>query len=364
MLLVGHDSDSTFPFKPEPCGNRRSFQCPFHLWSFDLDGKMIGAPGMDQAEDFDKKDWSLPKFSVELWGGFIFVNLDANAEPLAPQLKSLDPFIEAYEIDRLRTIDAIDYECDWNWKLSVEAGSESYHHLGLHQDLLEGFLPAAMSEIEPSRGPYSLYRNPTADGSPVPTAFTPPAGLSDRQRSCLKLVTIFPYTMFFMMPEYTGYLQLTPQSHDKHKLRYVLMVHPNIDDHPNPEEVATTLRASFDAVHQQGMAGGQCCWAGAQSRLAKPGRRSPLEKGTPYDTFNDHIAAATVAGEDNGEDPELVASMIVEVATTEEPKLRWWPGEHGPGVSAARRAISDTDWQPMMIEDMKLGWWVNGDEPE
>ena len=277
MLLVGHDSDSTFPFKAEPCGNRRSFQCPFHLWSFDLDGKMIGAPGMEEAEDFDKKDWSLPQFRVELWGGFIFVNLDPEAEPLAPQLATLDPFVEAYELDRLRILETLEYECDWNWKISVEAGSESYHHLGLHQNLLEGFLPAAMSEIEPSGGPYSLYRNPTADGSPVPTAFPPPAGLSDRQRACLKLVTIFPYTMFFMMPEYTGYLQLTPQSYDTHRLRYVLLVHPNIDQHPDSEVVAKTLRETFDAVHQQDMAGGRYCWAGAQSSLARPGRRSHLE---------------------------------------------------------------------------------------
>ncbi len=277
MLLVGHDTDSTFPFKTEPCGNRKSFQCPFHLWSFDLDGRMIGAPGMDQAEDFDKKDWGLPQFSVEIWNGFIFVNLDPNAEPLAPQLATLDPFVDAYELDKLRILETLDYECDWNWKLSVEAGSESYHHLGLHQNLLEDFLPAAMSEIEPSCGPYSLYRNPTADGSPVPTAFEPPAGLSDRQRSCLKLITIFPYTMIFMMPEYTGFLKLTPQSHDTHKLRYVLLVHPNIDQHPKPDEVAEILRLSFDAVHQQDMAGGKYCWAGAQSRLAKQGRRSHLE---------------------------------------------------------------------------------------
>jgi phenylpropionate dioxygenase-like ring-hydroxylating dioxygenase large terminal subunit len=277
MLLVGHDADSTFPFKTEPCGNRRSFQCPFHLWSFDLDGKMIGAPGMEEAEDFNKQDWSLPQFRVELWGGFIFVNLDPEAEPLAPQLATLDPFVEAYELDRLRTIGTLEYECDWNWKISVEAGSESYHHQGLHQNLLEDLLPAAMSEIESTRGPYSLYRNPTADGSPVPTAFPPPAGLSDRQRSCLKLVTIFPYTMFFMLPESTGYLQLIPESHDKHRLRYVLLAHPNIDQHENPEEVANVLRETFDVVHQQDMAAGRYCWAGAQSSLARPGRRSHLE---------------------------------------------------------------------------------------
>jgi phenylpropionate dioxygenase-like ring-hydroxylating dioxygenase large terminal subunit len=232
---------------------------------------------MEQAEDFDKERWSLPQLPVELWGGFIFVNLDPQAEPLAPQLAALEPFVEAYELDRLRMLEPLEYECDWNWKMSVEAGSESYHHLALHQDILEDFLPAEMSEIEPSNGPYSLYRNPTRDRSPIPTAFPPPSGLSERQRSCLKLVTIFPYTMFFIMPEYTAYLQLIPGAHDHHRLRYIPLVHPNIDQHPEPEDFAKGLRATLDAVHQQDMAGGRYCWTGAQSRLARPGRRSHLE---------------------------------------------------------------------------------------
>lgn len=277
MLLAGHDASSTFPFKTESCGNRDSFQCPFHLWSFDLDGQMIGAPEMEQAENFDKEEWGLPQFPVELWGGFIFVNLDTDAEPLAPQLVTLEPFVEAYELDRLRMLEPLEYDCEWNWKMSVEAGSESYHHLGLHRDLLEDIWPAAMSEIEPPRGPYTLYRNPTKDRSELPTLFPPPPGLSERQRSCLKLVTIFPYTMFFMLPEYTAYLQLIPDSHDRHRLRYIPLVHPNADQHPDPEELVRQLHAGIDAVHQQDMGAGRYAWAGAQSRLARPGRRSHLE---------------------------------------------------------------------------------------
>ena len=173
MLLVGHDPSSTFPFKTESCGNRRSFQCPFHLWSFDLDGKMIGAPGMEQAEDFDKKRWSLPQFPVELWGGFIFVNLDPEAEPLAPQLSTLDPFVEAYELDRLRMLEPLEYDCDWNWKISVEAGSESYHHLGLHQDILEDL--HARSDVRDRAFTRSLLALPEPDEGPEPDPDRVPA---------------------------------------------------------------------------------------------------------------------------------------------------------------------------------------------
>ena len=87
------------------------------------------------------------------------------------------------------------------------------------------------------------------------------------------------------------------------------------------------------------------------------------EKGTPYDAFNEHIVASTTEGENAGEDPELVAAMILEAATTEEARLRWWPGEPGPGLAAARRQMTDAQWQPMLTGEMKLAWWVEGREP-
>ena len=88
------------------------------------------------------------------------------------------------------------------------------------------------------------------------------------------------------------------------------------------------------------------------------------EKGTPYDAFNEQIVASTTDGENAGEDPELVADMILEAATTEEPRLRWWPGDQGPQLAAARRAMSDAEWLPMLTGEMKLDWWVEGREPE
>ncbi|MCP4005239.1 MAG: SDR family oxidoreductase [bacterium] len=88
------------------------------------------------------------------------------------------------------------------------------------------------------------------------------------------------------------------------------------------------------------------------------------QKGTPYDAFNEQIAASTTEGENSGEDPELVANTILEAATTAQPRLRWWPGELGPGFAAARRQMSDDEWQAMLTGEMKLGWWVEGREAE
>ena len=65
-------------------GNSRSFRCPYHHWSYRLDGRLMGAPAMEQTEGFDNDDWGLPNLAVELWHGFIFVNFNPDASPLAP----------------------------------------------------------------------------------------------------------------------------------------------------------------------------------------------------------------------------------------------------------------------------------------
>jgi phenylpropionate dioxygenase-like ring-hydroxylating dioxygenase large terminal subunit len=259
-------------------GNRNSFQCPYHYWTYGLDGRLIGAPEMQRADGFDRSSCALPSLRVELWHGFIFVNFDPDADPLAPGLAGLLPHVEPYGLADQRSTPTLDYDCPWNWKVSVENASESYHHLGLHRDVLEDVMPATLSDIQPGRAAYSIYWNPTREGQDLPTLLTPPPGLGARQRSALQLVTIFPCTMFFMMPDHTAWLQLVPKDAGHHTLHYVPLVQPGALDDPDSEPKLEILRKTLDAVHQQDMAGCAALSRGLGSGLARPGRLSHLEE--------------------------------------------------------------------------------------
>ena len=79
-------------------GNSTTFKCPYHHWNYALDGRLLGAPAMERTDDFDKADYGLPRLAVELWQGFVFVNLDPDAAPLAPTLTDYDPFIANYDL--------------------------------------------------------------------------------------------------------------------------------------------------------------------------------------------------------------------------------------------------------------------------
>jgi phenylpropionate dioxygenase-like ring-hydroxylating dioxygenase large terminal subunit len=126
-------------------GNCTKFTCPYHLWSYGLDGRLLGAPAMERTADFDKKDFPLPAVKVELWQGFIFVNFDAAAAPLAPTLTRYEPFVEHYDLENAvcpGTFTLVDRP--WNWKVMFENFNDGYHANKLHR-IIQDFCPSELA---------------------------------------------------------------------------------------------------------------------------------------------------------------------------------------------------------------------------
>jgi phenylpropionate dioxygenase-like ring-hydroxylating dioxygenase large terminal subunit len=121
-------------------GSARMFRCPLHFWSYDLDGRLIGAPRMGDRQTLERlcTRIRLPRVRLEAWHGFLFVNLDENAEPLAPSLAKLETYWEHYEQADLVSVPPVpaDKTLPWNWKLHFENFTDAYHpefvHKGTH----------------------------------------------------------------------------------------------------------------------------------------------------------------------------------------------------------------------------------------
>jgi phenylpropionate dioxygenase-like ring-hydroxylating dioxygenase large terminal subunit len=128
-------------------GNGTTFKCPYHHWNYALDGRLLGAPAMERTEGFDKSEWGLPRLAVELWQGFVFVNLDTDAAPLAPTLRSYEPYLEHYHLDEAVCPGTFTLEgLPWNWKVMFENFNDGYHANRLHQ-YVQDFCPSGMSEF-------------------------------------------------------------------------------------------------------------------------------------------------------------------------------------------------------------------------
>ena len=102
---------------------------------------------MEKTKDFNKSEWGLPNVQVEIWKGFIFVNLNPEAEPLAPTLKRYDSYLENYRLDEAVCPGTFTLESlPWNWKIMFENFNDGYHANRLHQ-YVQDFCPSDMSSF-------------------------------------------------------------------------------------------------------------------------------------------------------------------------------------------------------------------------
>jgi Rieske 2Fe-2S family protein len=110
--------------------------CPYHQWSYDLDGRLINAPHLGTQPQFDKALFSLYPAGVESWGGFVFLNLTpSRAVPLQQQIAGIPERLERYPLSALRIGHTIRYEVAANWKVLCENYNECYHCAGVHPEL-------------------------------------------------------------------------------------------------------------------------------------------------------------------------------------------------------------------------------------
>jgi phenylpropionate dioxygenase-like ring-hydroxylating dioxygenase large terminal subunit len=113
----------------EGAGRRRSLQCPYHAWTYGLDGCLRKAPRSEREPGFDPDAFSLLSVAVDAWGAFVFVNPDAEAGPLDEALGNLPGLVAetGLDVERLRFRRRVDWEIASNWKIAIENYLECYH---------------------------------------------------------------------------------------------------------------------------------------------------------------------------------------------------------------------------------------------
>lgn len=126
-------------------GNVPALQCPYHLWTYALDGTLTGAPGTAGLDGFAREDHCLPRLAVDTWQGFVLVNTDEEAAPPGEQLAGLGDVVTGLRMDEMVRVGSITWDQPWNWKVTFENYAESYHHRGVHGETLQPFFPGEQS---------------------------------------------------------------------------------------------------------------------------------------------------------------------------------------------------------------------------
>lgn len=146
----------------EGCGHTKRFACKFHGWKWDLEGRSIEIVREEAWEGkLNKEDIPLKQVRVDTWGGWVFVNMDPDCQPLREYLEPAATMLDPFQLDRMRYRwrQWLYFPC--NWKVAIEAFNEGYHVLGTHPQLTKYSAKATWSE---ARGIHGNFGSAAREG--------------------------------------------------------------------------------------------------------------------------------------------------------------------------------------------------------
>ena len=206
----------------EPAGRfKKSIQCPYHAWTYGLDGSLIVARNMEGVEDFDRSEYPLREVRVDSFEGVMFICLDETAQSCAQQFAPLDGRFAAWHIPKLRAAKRIDYDVRANWKLIFQNYSECYHCPVIHPQL-EKLSPSNSGRNDFVEGPFLGGFSLLHDGKSLTmtgsSSRKPLGDVSGDELHRAYYYTIFPSLLLSLHPDYAMLHYITPITHNRTKI--------------------------------------------------------------------------------------------------------------------------------------------------
>jgi phenylpropionate dioxygenase-like ring-hydroxylating dioxygenase large terminal subunit len=262
-------------------GNTRKFTCPYHAWTYNLEGQLVGAAYMDRTTCFNKSDIQLPAVRCEEYLGWIYVCLDPAVEPVAHMLADLTEKLLPYNMQDYVTIFTEDHVWDTNWKCLTENFMEGYHLPVAHRDTVGGHFPVEETQFD-ERGSFPHFTSQLfvkTGTAPVGTAHPDNTSLTGKWRNISVMPTVFPSHMYVLAPDHLWYLALQPDGPGRTRIRYGAALAPEVlAAQSDPETYIAETKTFLDAVQLEDKNVVEGIFAGAKAPLSSPGPLSWLER--------------------------------------------------------------------------------------
>ena len=275
-------------------GKVRALSCPYHGWTYNLDGSLRGAPAMTLNEGFCRENYKLPSVRCEEWLGWVFISLDPEAPPVAERLAEVEAMVAGYDMTNYTESFYEEHEWDTNWKVLAENFMESYHLPVCHAGTIGGLSKLEDMVCPPGRAAFNYHTILKDDQLRLAMAHPGNDRLKGEMRRTTFLLAIYPSLLITLTPGYFWYLSLHPRAPGRVHIRFGGGMSDDYKGDADAQENFVALKALLDKVNVEDRGCTEKVFAGLSSDLARPGHLSHLER--PNYDFAQYLYAK-VAGQ-------------------------------------------------------------------
>jgi phenylpropionate dioxygenase-like ring-hydroxylating dioxygenase large terminal subunit len=275
----------------EGSGNRKAIVCPYHAWSYNLDGTLRAAPAMSLNEAFCKEDYRLPQVRCEEWLGWVMVTLNPDAEPVSKRLAEVQGLVEDYGMENYVETFRETHVWDTNWKILAENFMESYHLPMCHAGTIGGLSKLEEMVCPPGRPTFNYHTILKDDSLKIALAHPDNTRMKGDRRRTTFLLAIYPSLLITLTPGYFWYLSLHPRGPGKVDIIYGGGMSPDFAHSEEAQGHFTRVKTLLDEVQVEDKGCTEKVYRGICAGAARPGHLSHLER--PNFDFAQYLAEMT-----------------------------------------------------------------------
>ena len=270
-------------------GSTGTIVCPYHGWSYNLDGSLRAAPAMTHNEGFCKDDYRLPQIRCKEWLGWVMVTLNPDAPSPYKKLADVEELIADYGMENY--VEDFNEQFIWNtnWKVLAENFMESYHLPVCHAKTIGGLSKLDEMICPPGLPTFNYHTILKDDTLKIALAHPSNTRMTGERRRTTFLLAIYPSLLITLTPGYFWYLSLHPHGAGQVRVIFGGGMSPDFANDPDAQAHFRQLKTLLDEVNVEDKGCTERVYRGLCSDMAKPGHLSHLER--PNFDFATYIAS-------------------------------------------------------------------------
>jgi phenylpropionate dioxygenase-like ring-hydroxylating dioxygenase large terminal subunit len=259
-------------------GNCGTIVCPYHGWTYNLDGTLRGAPAMTHNAGFDKTDYRLPQMRCEEWLGWVMVTLNPDIPSPRQKLADVEALIADYGMEAYVENFQERFVWNTNWKVLAENFMESYHLPVCHSQTIGGLSKLDEMVCPPGLPTFNYHTILKDDTLKIGLAHPSNTRMVGERRRTTFLLAVYPSLLITLTPGYFWYLSLHPHGAGQVRVIFGGGLSPDFANDPDSQSHFSQLKTLLDDVNIEDKGCTERVYRGLCSDMAQPGHLSHLER--------------------------------------------------------------------------------------